>query len=63
MDENKELVQEINVRMANEEKAKKRSDTLTTEFQAIEKADIMIRNDMKHNINKVHKGEENIQTL
>lgn len=57
MEENKGLVSEINNLMANEDKAKERSDKLTSEFQALEKADIMIRNDMKHNYNKIEKSK------
>lgn len=34
---------------------------LTAEFQALEKSDIMIRNDMKHNINKIKKARESIE--
>ena len=56
MEENKGLVSDINVLMANEEKANKKYEENTQEFQALEKADIMIRNDLKQNITKIRKS-------
>ncbi len=44
--------------MANEEKAKKKSEELTNDFRNLEKSDIVIRNEMKHNMQKIHKSKE-----
>ena len=63
MEENQGLVQEIRVLMATEEKANQRQEQLTTEFRLLEKSDIQLRNDMKHNISKIHKGNEAIADI
>jgi hypothetical protein len=56
MEENQGLVQEIRVLMATEDKANQRQEQLTNEFRILEKSDIQIRNDMKHNVSKIHKA-------
>ena len=63
MEENQGLVQEIRVLMATEDKANQRQEQLTNEFRILEKSDIQIRNDMKHNVSKIHKAQEAIQDI
>jgi hypothetical protein len=36
---------------------------LTNEFRVLEKSDIQLRNDMKHNLSKVHKAKEAITEI
>jgi len=63
MQENQGLVQEIQILMSNEDKATQRYDELTKNFQALEKADIQIRTEMKHNLNKKNKAKEAIEEI
>ena len=49
--------------MANDEKGKQRQDQLTNEFRNLEKADILIRNEMKHNLTKISKAKESIEDI
>lgn len=63
MEENQGLVQEIRVLMATDEKATQRQEQLTNEFRLLEKSDIQLRNDMRHNISKIHKGNEAITEI
>ena len=49
--------------MANDETGKKRQDQLTNEFRNLEKADILIRNEMKHNLTKIGKATESIDDI
>lgn len=63
MEENQGLVQEIRVLMATEDKASVRQEQLTNEFRVLEKSDIQLRNDMKHNLSKVHKAKEAITEI
>jgi hypothetical protein len=46
--------------MATEDRANQRQEQLTNEFRTLEKSDIQIRNDIKHNISKIHKAREAI---
>lgn len=63
MTENQGLVQEIQTLMANEDKANKRQEELTNDFRTLEKSDIQIRNDIKHNVSKIHKAKEAISEI
>jgi hypothetical protein len=63
MEENQGLVQEIRVLMATEDKANQRQEQLTNEFRILEKSDIQLRNDMKHNVSKIHKAQEAINEI
>ncbi len=49
--------------MATDEKANQRSEQLTNEFRALERSDIQIRNDIKHNLSKIHKCNEAINEI
>ncbi len=49
--------------MANDENGRKRQDNLTNEFRNLEKADILIRNEMKHNLTKIAKAKESIDDI
>ena len=49
--------------MANEDKANKRQEDLTNDFRTLEKSDIQIRNDIKHNVSKIHKAKEAIAEI
>lgn len=49
--------------MANDEKAKKKLAELQSEFSLLESADVKVRNDMKHNVNKIKKAKESVETL
>jgi hypothetical protein len=49
--------------MATEDKASVRQEQLTNEFRVLEKSDIQLRNDMKHNLSKVHKAKEAISEI
>jgi hypothetical protein len=49
--------------MANDDKANIQLEDLTNKFRALEKADIQLRNDLKHNISKIHKGNEAITEI
>ena len=63
MEENQGLVQEIQMLMAKEDLANQTQEKLTTDFRNLEKSDIQIRNDMKHNISKIHKAQEAIDEM
>lgn len=63
MVQNQGLLQEIQIKMANEEKANQMSEQLTNDFRNLEKADIQIRNEMKHNVSKIGKAKENIEEI
>jgi len=49
--------------MATEDKANQRQEQLTNEFRILEKSDIQLRNDMKHNVSKIHKAQEAINEI
>jgi hypothetical protein len=49
--------------MANDEKANSRQEQLTNDFRNLEKADILIRNEMKHNLSKISKAKESIEEI
>lgn len=36
---------------------------MTNEFRILEKSDIQLRNDMKHNVSKIHKAQESIAEI
>eukprot|EP00347_Sterkiella_histriomuscorum_P021716 403333013 len=63
MEENQGLVQEIQILMANEDKASQRHEALTSDFRNLEKADIMIRNEMKHTLQKTNKAKTTIDEI
>jgi uncharacterized phage infection (PIP) family protein YhgE len=63
MEENQGLVQEIRQLMATEDRANQRQEQLTNEFRVLEKSDIQLRNDLKHNISKIHKANESIAEI
>ena len=52
MEENQGLVANIRLLMATEDKANQRQEQITNDFRNLEKADIQLRNDMKHNLSK-----------
>ena len=49
--------------MANEDKASQRHEALTSDFRNLEKADIMIRNEMKHTLQKTNKAKTTIDEI
>ncbi|CDW77228.1 structural maintenance of chromosomes protein [Stylonychia lemnae] len=63
MEENQGLVQEIQILMANEDRAQQRQDQLTNDFRGLERADILIRNEMKHNLQKINRAKESIDEI
>lgn len=63
MDENKGLVEEIQLLMANDDAAAKKHEEYTNNFRVLERSDIMIRNEMKHTLQKVTKAKQSIEDI